>query len=581
MSPWKKKAAWAALALLTLAIAALAAVQLLVDPERLRQVARDKARQLWHRDLQVGSIKLELFPLPALLVHDVRLDHPTEPPILARSVIAEFELLPLLVGRTRYRNLYFKDATIQWEGSPWRIEEALIETGTDLRDVSVNGVLWRNERPVKMAGRFDDFSRLGQQGQVTRAHVELEWPGAKLVADGRVPLDGTIRAHALDVEIQADSLKDLCAFLGLERKPPATFAAKFHSREQEGVVHLEKIDATLGKLRVTGEARHQSGERPRTHLALATGHMDWGRTFLDIGNIPAPPPAPPEMFHDTPLAWWMLTALKGKDGDIDASFGTLVLRNGVVLKNLKLKAAYHDDRFDITSFTTEMLGGSASGSIRLEGEKKSVRFDFEGKDLLLERWFKERGSSTPFTGGPMRVTARLASTGNSMRQLVAGVSGPFHMRMGRGALSSPGASEAEAKMTGAFAGKDSREIDFECAAFALPFKAGRARGDRIIGARTTASHLLTAGVVDLRTQAVDLRGRLKPTNGVGLATIAGDVKITGTVRQPRMSLDETAAPKAVARGAAAIATLGLSVVGTAIADSEDARRNDPCQAVFR
>jgi hypothetical protein len=68
---------------------------------------------------------------------------------------------------------------------------------------------------------------------------------------------------------------------------------------------------------------------------------------------------------------------------------------------------------------------------------------------------------------------------------------------------------------------------------------------------------------------------------MGLATIAGDVKITGTVRQPRMSLDESARPKAIARGAAALATLGLSAVGTALADSEEARRNDPCQAVFR
>ena len=580
MGSWKRRAAWAAAAVVTLGVAALVAVKLMVDPERLKQMARDRVKQAWSRELQVGSITLELFP-PALLVQDVRLDHPTEPPIVAGSVIAEFELLPLLVGQTRYRNLYFRDATLTWEGSPWRVEQALVEMGTDLRDVSVNGTLWRNEKPVALRARFDDFSRLGKAGAVTGGRIELEWKGATLVASGRVPLDGTVRGHALDVEMKSESIVDLCAFFGMKRKPPAALAARFHVREQEGRVLFEKLDASLGKLRVRGEIQHTPGPTPHTKLKLATDHLDWARTYLDIGGEPKPPPQPPELFHDTPLAWWMLTALEGKAGEIDATFGTLVLRNGVVLRNLKLKGAYKGDKLDIGSFATEMLGGSATGRIQLEGSRKSVRFDFEGKELLLERWFRERKSTAPFTGGPMQVSAKLNSAGESMRDVVGGITGPFNIRMGRGVLASPGAGQAEVKMTSAFSGRESREIEFACAGFALPFRNGRATGSRLIGARTTASDLITSGTVDLRTQAVDLRGRLRPLSGVGLATIAGDVKITGTVRQPRMSLDEAAAPKAFARGAAAVATLGLSLVGTAIADSEQARTNDPCRAVFR
>ncbi|HUP96446.1 MAG TPA: AsmA family protein [Usitatibacter sp.] len=581
MGSWKKAAAWAAAAVTTVAVVGLVAVKLLVDPERLKQIARDKAKKAWSRDLQVGNITLELFPLPALLVHDVRLEHPTEPPIVAGSVIAEFELMPLLVGQTRYRNLYFKDATLQWEGVPWRVEQAMVETDPELRDVRINGTVWRNQRPVAVRARFEDFSKLGKPGALTSANVELEWHGAKLVASGRMPLDGTITHHALDVDLRAESLTDICAFWGLKRNPPAALNARFHARENEGRILIENLAASLGKLRVNGQVEYTPGPRPVTNLRLATEYLDWTRTYLDAGGEPAPPPKPPELFHDTPLAWWMLESLRGKEGRVDATFGTLVLRNGVVLRNLKLKAAYKDDNFDIASFTTDMLGGSATGRIQLDGGKKSVRFDFEGKELLLERWFKERGSTVPFSGGPMRVTAKLNASGNSMRQIVGGITGPMHIRMGRGVLSSPRAGEAEAKMTSAFSGKESREIEFECAAFALPFRGGRASGERLIGARTTASHLITSGAVDMRTQAVELKGRLRPKSGVGLATIAGDVKITGTVRQPRMSLDEAATPKAVARGAAALATLGLSVVGTAIADSQDARRNDPCEAVFR
>jgi hypothetical protein len=581
MTTWKKAALGAAATLLLLAAVAVVALKLLVDPERLKKVARDKAKQAWSRELQVGAIKLELWPLPALRVRDVRLEHPTEPPIVAGSVTAELELLPLLIGQARYRTVYFKDATLVWEGTPWRVEEAMVEAESDLKDVRVTGSLWRNRRNVALKAQFDDLSRLGTAGAVTGGRIELDWGGARLAARGRVPLDGTLRHHALSVDMKGDTPRDVFAFFGSERKPIAPFSARFETREHEGRLLIERLDVSLGRLRVTGDIDHAPGPRPVTRLRLASDHVDWTRTYLDLGGVAVPPPKPPQMFHDTPLAWWMLTGLVGKAGSIDATFGTLVLRNGVVLKNLKLKGAYADDRLDIAGFTTEMLGGSAKGSIVLEGRKKAARIAFEGSGLLMERWMKERNSVVPFTGGPMKVTAQLASSGESMRDLVAAINGPFHIRMGRGVLASARAGEAEAKLTSAMGGKESNAIEFECAAFALPFRAGRAQGERIIGARTSASALVTSGSVDMRTQEVDLRGRLKAKSGVSLAAIAGDVKITGSVRQPRMSLDETAAPKAIARGAAAIATLGLSAVGTAIADSEDARRNDPCEVVFR
>ena len=85
----------------------------------------------------------------------------------------------------------------------------------------------------------------------------------------------------------------------------------------------------------------------------------------------------------------------------------------------------------------------------------------------------------------------------------------------------------------------------------------------------------------MKSQTLELRGRLKTTSGVGLATILGDLKISGPIRQPKTELDENAGARAIGRSAAALATLGLSVVGTAIADAEDARKNDPCEAVFR
>jgi hypothetical protein len=65
-----------------------------------------------------------------------------------------------------------------------------------------------------------------------------------------------------------------------------------------------------------------------------------------------------------------------------------------------------------------------------------------------------------------------------------------------------------------------------------------------------------------------------------MSTIAGDILISGPIRKPHIEHDPVKTPVAVARGAAALATLGLSALATANTDAAEAKQNDPCGAVF-
>jgi hypothetical protein len=116
-------------------------------------------------------------------------------------------------------------------------------------------------------------------------------------------------------------------------------------------------------------------------------------------------------------------------------------------------------------------------------------------------------------------------------------------------------------------------IEFECAAANLRFDNGVARGDSIVGARSTLTSLLTSGEIDMREEQVDLRGKLHPLDGkVGLAAIAGDLQIEGPLRKLHVQLDPAKKPAAIGRAIAAIATLGL----TAAASASDGGKGDPC-----
>jgi len=576
----RKAASWTAAALLLTLAIAFVAVKAMIDPERLKETVRERVRKAWSRELTLSDVKLEFTPLPSIHARDIALAGPGEPAMRAAAVIADLELVPLLLGETRYRTIYVKDGTIVRGGSTWHIEQAVVESGTDLHQVKIAASLFHNRRPLAVEAEFDDLSRLGATGAVTQGRVELQWNEAKLVAEGRMPLDGTLAGHALHVDFDARSLKGLAELMGATPRKTAPFTARFDSREAGGRIELAKLTASLGRLHLTGDATYQPGPKPLVHANLHGDRLDWAQAYLDVGGEPRPPPEEPEMFHDTPLAWWLLTALDGYRGAMEVRLDTFILRNGVVLTDFRSHVKIEGDRVDLDPFQTRMLGGTARGSLRLAGQRKRARLELDGTDMLLERWLHERGSKLPFKGGPMKVTARLESEGESMRRLVGGVDGTLRIRMGPGVLSGH-AGEAEAKLTQSFSREGRESVDFECAGFTLPFKGGRASGERLVGARSDASHIVTSGSVDMRTQAIDLRGRLKGRHGVSLAAIAGDVKFGGTLRHPKMSFDEASTPKAVARGAIAVATLGLSAIGTAAADAAEGRRDDPCEAVFR
>ena len=576
----RKAGLWTGGILLFLLVAAVVAIKMLVDPQRLKEIARDKVRKHLARELNLADVKLEFSPLPSLHAVDVSISGKDEPAIRAAQLIADLELVPLLLGEARYRTVYVKDATIERGGSTWRIEEGTVESGPDMHDVKIAASLWRNRKPVGLLAQFDDLSKMGKAGQSTNGRIELEWNQAKLVAAGRLPVDGTLNGHAMQVELDAESIKDLCDFFGVERQGGAPVHVKFEARDRDGHIEISKLDLSLGRAHVRGEATYTPGTKPTVDAKLAFGRIDWAQAYLDAGGK-HPPPKGEETFRDTPLAWWALTGLEGYRGKVDASFETLVLRNGIQLTNLKTHSTFDGDRWNVTSFDAQLLGGSGKGSIQLVGSKKSAKFDFDGTGLLMERWIKERGGKAPVTGGPMTVNLRLTSSGDSFHDLVGSMSGPFNIRMGRAQLNSAHAGELEAKLTSTFSGREADKVEFECASFALPFRNGRAEGSHLVGTRTAVSYLLTEGAVDMRRDQVDLRGRMKGKRGVGLAAIMGDVKITGPVKKPKMHLDETKMPKAIAKGALAVATLGLSALGTAAADAEEGRRNDPCEAVFR
>ena len=613
------------------------ALHLLVDSDRLVAIAQEKARAQWQRELRAESVGLRLWPVPSLYATRVQLANPDwaqqRSLLTAGYVRADLELVPLLTGKVRIKSLTLEDVVagleesddgkVSWQlaakepagapavqdeaarqsldiaeirlrnvrinhrkrnqdALPFQVRDARVDAEPGLKDARIEAEIERNGQVLRLKARFADLSRLGQPGATSEGKVEAAWQKTRAALSGTFALGRGMQGQALAGEVRSESIRDALLFFGFERGETAPLAVTFAAREEEGRLRLQKLEASLGATKLTGDGVIGFGDgKAHVQLKLAAGAIDWRKTLVDAGGTLKPPRQDGAVFHEDPVAWRAVSAVGALEGTAELAIASFRMGNGVVLKEVRTRAQLGGGRVELKPFNAQALGGTASGSLRFDAPKKTIHVELDGRDLQLQQWFEQRGSKVPFSGGPMRLDAALTLAGETFHALAASATGPVRIRMGKGHVHSRRAGEVEELMVSALMPRNSSEIRLECVSAALEFRNGRATGRRLVGARSDASQLLTGGTVDLREETLDLRGALRARSGpsIGLAALAGDVQVTGRLARPKIQLDEDKKPAILARAGAAIATAGVTLLGGALAEAAD--KIDPCEAVFR
>lgn len=637
MTSWQKKAVWTAGAFGLASIAYAVVLPALFDGEQIKKLAHEKVQETWSRKLSIGDLSLRLQPFPELHAENVSLTNPSwaknQHLLHASSVSARLELLPLLRRKVRIksisidgfsahlelspdgkrkswelntgnpvqnpsaeqttsldfqslRNLRIRNADISYPGrqkkiSVWHIDDISGKAQAGFRDVRIDARLSRNKHPVHIEAKFEDLSRFGKKGATSEGSVDLRWDSSHLKIAGKVPLEASLQGNHLQVDFTSKSFADILGFIGIESRKTAPLNASAMLIESQGRINAIDLKVGLGKLTMSGDAQLKLPvSKPAITARLVAGHVDWPQALLDAGR-PAPSQAPDELFPTHPLAWKSLLAFHGMQGLADVKVESLKLRSGITLKNAKAKLNLKGDRLNVTAFSADLLGGSMSGNMQLNGSRKSVRLNLDASDVSLAQWFAERGKTAGLSGGPMKIKASVSASGTSMKNLAASLTGPVSISVGPAVITSQMAGAAETLLTGMFSVSDTGRINLQCASAQLPFESGRATAKPIVGVRSDTSQLLTSGFIDLQKQTLDLRGRVRAVSGVslGVAMMAGDVKIAGKLLRPEVGLDPSGAPEVLARLGAAFATGGISILGTTIWDAANTR-GDPCAVVL-
>ena len=631
MSGWRRKATLtgAGLALL-LAVAALVA-HALFDEAGLKSMARDQAREARSRELVIDTLSLQLFPVPALRATGIALSAPAwaHAPQLAAAELVEARLSwrALFSGRIapgalrvegghlsleraadgrRSWDLGGGDGALDWrqlvradiagmdihyregDGEPrtWRITRLAASAAPDWQNLRVDATLDHAKQTMTLKARLADLSKAGLDNAATDGEIAAGWPSAQLEVKGTLPLSLTGGGTAATVALEAQSMEAVLRFFDVVPDRPLKAPLSLHATLSGTADRLavSKLRARLGQTEASGELQVRRAQgRLKVEGALASPAIDWATLTREAGRPPPPPIPKDELFRHHPLAWGLIDALDGIDTALTLNLEALTLRSGIQLAGVSATVESRDDKVDLPAFSMQLLGGKASGSLKLVGAKRSAQLSLAASGVRLERFFSERGRKVPVSGGPMRIDATVSGRGASLREMAGTLDGLATIRGGATLVRSEKAGEVESlltSMTALLSEKDAPQIRLSCFAGRLPFSNGVA-ASATVGARSEVSKLLTSGTVDLKRQRVELKGRVRARDGIslGIAALSGDVSIAGPLRRPKMSLDPVGTPSALARLGAAIVTGGLSLVATAAWDAANPGA-DPCEAVF-
>jgi len=609
--------------------AAAFASSLLFDQSRWIDWLEQRATAASGRVVHIGALTVHALPQPGFDAYRVQVANPAGAQsahlLRAEQVSVRLALWPLLIGQVQFSALTVRGAQLELElgsddATSWsRVLSSIDAAALDLdqltaievhdasvryrapqfdsgitqithlsvlsepgwRQVEVEALLRRASRELIASARLDELSVL-PSGSIT-----LQTGSARVRVTGRLPLQAVLTNAAVKLQVDAQRPTDLLAFMNPDVNLRTIAPLSLHAdlREAGGKLSASAIDVRLGNLQVTGTARLDPGaSRPTFDAQLSTPRLDWVELLADAGRAPLPPQPAGEFFRHQPFAWRALAALQGMQGSVGLQIGSLKTRPGIELTDVSSTMRIDGDRLQLSEIKAGLLGGSATGDIRLTAAGKQAHMALHLEDVSLQKWLSATGGSAPLAGGTLQIDALVDAHGDNMKEMAASLTGPVRIRLGPATISSRSGATAEVLLTGLmpiFSARSDDRIALDCAAANLVFVDGRAAGSPLVGVRSQASQLLTSGVVDLREEKFDLSGRVRARSGItlGLATLSGEVRLIGSLVNPQIRLDPTGAPSALLRLGAAIATGGLSLIGTALWDGANPA-TDPCRAVL-
>jgi hypothetical protein len=638
---WLKITLLGTAALALAAVVSLAVLVNTLDLNRYAKLAADEVKAATGRELRIaGKVDLKLFPRLALVAENVSFANAPwgSRPDMARVKRLEgsVALLPLLQKQVEITRLVLVEPDVLLEtdakgvgnwvfkppatpkagmggdsaDSPFDIHGVAIDRGQltwrdgarketlrlAVQRLRLDRKALRDALDVDLAAAFRDqpFTLKGSIGLVRRLIAkDAAWPvdvafatsGVTISLSGALDLSAKLPALVGDLKAEVKDSAGLAKLAGtpLALPVPMTVTAKAAAARDE--YRVEPIRAAFGKSSIEGHVVVKTGAaRPYATASLKSPLVDLASAASRGGA--GGKGGTGRVFSDAPFP---LEALRTFDGVADAVIERLVLPNGFPLERIRVKAALKDGRLDIQPLQAVVGGGAVTGRVTLDAARPkaaTLALSVDGKGISGEKIAAATGHAGTVSGGSTDVALNLAGPGDSLARFMGGASGEARLVMGP-ARTSGAALDVGGDILTKVADlanpsrRTEKYTEIRCAVVRLPVRDGIATAERTIAVETARVDMVAAGTINLRSETLDLalRPNVKEGLGIGAASLAELVRVTGTLANPSVGIDTLGSARAALSVGGAIMTGGLSLLGEAALKKGTADPH-PCQTAL-
>ena len=587
-----------------------------LDFEQLRDLAREQAREVTGRELEIaGPIDLQVSLTPRIELNDISFSNAewgSEPTMATISRFElEVELLPLIFGEINVKRLIMVEPRILIETDAagrgnWVFESAAAEDPDTTPDtapdeagagrlpavhlfVLENGFLtYRDGRsgesmtvaldrlageaespreplrisalgrigdaPFKLQGSFGPLDALTGGGDLSLG-LSVETGEAVLAVDGRITdLSGAPRVE-MTLSAKGPSLAPLGGLAGVELPALGPFEVAARVEGGAGVYQLSGLGVKLGGSDLSGSIEATlTGARPEITGSLISRRLDLADFTPGEGTAAAEPagPASPYVFAPDPLP---LDALGLVDATFDLRVREFALSPQVALHDLEMKARLRGGELTVDPLSAVLAEGQLQGGLALDAREApaGLALNLRGRNIDLGRLARETGVDSGLEGR-VGLDLDVNGRGGSPRAIASTLSGSV-------AMASPGGRIDNQLFKVLAVGLDSitgpllgseSQAALNCFVVQFDFEQGLGRS-RALALDSETMILTGEGTLDLRSEALDLDFDTA-TRQASLASLAVPFKLGGTLKNPKVSADAVGAATGAVENLAGTAT---------------------------
>jgi AsmA family protein len=344
-----------------------------------------------------------------------------------------------------------------------------------------------------------------------------------------------------EISAEGQSLSELNGLADVDLPSLGPYSLAARAVDIPGGYKLNPFTLRMGGSRIGGDVVVTFAQRPKVIADLSAERVDLKDfSVAPEGRRAGGGPDDGRVFPADPLPFAALTQV---DADLKLAAGQLV-RGSADFHDVKLAAVLTAGRLAIRPLSADIEGGRLAADITVDANRvpAAVTLDLTNSNAEAGRLLQLLTGAEIVTGGRANLKITASGSGNSLRALMAGVSGTFDYDMGAGNIDNAYAKIFLADLFTLLSfGNSGSSSNVKCIAARFDVSRGLATS-RQLAMETKGAIILGKGTINLATERLDIH--LVPyATSANLANFTVPMVVEGSVDNPRVTPDAAAIAK--------------------------------------